>query len=139
MRGAISGWFFRYLWPADAGPVGIGGSTATRRACASHGVVNYFLLKVEARAAFNNLRLLQAERKYCRRPGRVAILAAMPDHPPPPTPTWIIYRAADKVELVGRVEATDQREAIEKAAKLYRVPAAKLIAVFRGQASSGGS
>jgi hypothetical protein len=39
--------------------------------------------------------------------------------------------------MVGRVEATDQREAIEKAAKLYRVPAANLIAVFRGQPSGG--
>jgi hypothetical protein len=48
--------------------------------------------------------------------------------------TWIIYRASPKVEWVGRVEATDECEAIEKAAKLYLVPAAKLIAVFRGQA-----
>jgi hypothetical protein len=58
----------------------------------------------------------------------------MPDHP---LPTWIIYRAAGKVEWVGQVEANDQREAIEKAAKLYRVPTANLIAVFRGQASGG--
>jgi hypothetical protein len=52
-------------------------------------------------------------------------------------PTWSIYRAAPQVEWVGRVEATGQHEAIEKAAKLYRVPAAKLIAVFRGQPSGG--
>ena len=52
-------------------------------------------------------------------------------------PTWSMYRAAPKVEWVGQVEAIDQREAIEKAAKLYRVPAAKLIAVFWGQPSGG--
>jgi hypothetical protein len=88
-----------------------------------------------ARQLRNNLRLLQAARKYCRHRGKVAILAVMFERKPPPPPTWSIYRAAPKVEWVGRVDATDQREAIEKAAKLYRVPAAKLIAVFRGQAS----
>ena len=50
---------------------------------------------------------------------------------------WIIYRTAAKVEWVGRVEATDQREAIAKAADEFGAPAARLIAVFRGQASDG--
>ena len=52
--------------------------------------------------------------------------------PQPPQPvTWTIYRAARKAELLGTVEATDEREAIEKAAKEFKQDPAKLIAVRR--------
>jgi len=74
---------------------------------------------------------------YCRRQGKLAILAVMFERKPTPPPMWIIYRTAAKVEWVGRVEATDQREAIAKAADEFGAPAARLIAVFRGQASDG--
>jgi len=42
---------------------------------------------------------------------------------------WDIYKAASKAKLIGTVEAADADEAIEKAAKEYKVIASKLIAV----------
>jgi geranylgeranyl pyrophosphate synthase len=42
-----------------------------------------------------------------------------------------IYKIAAKQTRVGEVEATDEREAIEKAAKEFRQHALKLIAVRR--------
>jgi hypothetical protein len=52
--------------------------------------------------------------------------------PQSPEPTrWAIYRAARKAIWLGEVEATDEREAIEKAAKKFRMDAAKVIAVRR--------
>jgi hypothetical protein len=50
--------------------------------------------------------------------------------PPPPT-IWDIYRAAAKLRPLGTVEAADADEAIEKAAKEFKVIASKLIAVQR--------
>jgi len=52
--------------------------------------------------------------------------------PEPPQPTtWIIFKIAAKQTWLGTVEAADEREAIEKAAKEFEVPATKLVAVSR--------
>ena len=46
-----------------------------------------------------------------------------------PQPThWTIYYAGAKARYLGEVEATDEREAIEKAAKEFKQPATKLMA-----------
>jgi 1,2-phenylacetyl-CoA epoxidase PaaB subunit len=51
---------------------------------------------------------------------------------PPQQPiSWDIYRAAAKAKHIGTVEAPDEREAIEKAAKEFKQPATKLMAVRR--------
>jgi hypothetical protein len=44
---------------------------------------------------------------------------------------WIIYKLAAKQTWLGEVEAADEREAIEKAAKEFNQSAAKLMAVRR--------
>jgi hypothetical protein len=41
---------------------------------------------------------------------------------------WDIYKAAAKARWIGTVEATDKREAIEKAAEEFKTDASKLIA-----------
>jgi hypothetical protein len=51
--------------------------------------------------------------------------------PPPQPPIWDVYRAAAKLRPLGTVEAADADEAIEKAAKEFKVIASKLIAVRR--------
>jgi len=52
--------------------------------------------------------------------------------PKPQAPTiWDVYRAAAKLRPLGTVEAADANEAIDKAAKEYKVIAGKLIAVRR--------
>jgi hypothetical protein len=52
--------------------------------------------------------------------------------PQPPQPIrWAIYRAARKAMWLGEVEAVDEREAIEKAAKEFKQDPAKLIGVQR--------
>jgi len=51
---------------------------------------------------------------------------------PPQLTTWTIYKVAAKQTRLGEVEAADERAAIEKAAKEFRVPASKLMAVRRG-------
>ncbi len=53
--------------------------------------------------------------------------------PEPPTQpaTWTIYRAAKKAVRLGEVEATDEREAIKKAAEQFKTPATKLLARLR--------
>jgi membrane-bound lytic murein transglycosylase B len=50
---------------------------------------------------------------------------------PPSQPIWDIYPAVEKAIRLGEVEAADEREAIEKAAKEFEQPAEKLIAVRR--------
>jgi hypothetical protein len=57
-------------------------------------------------------------------------VARKPSESPGPT-TWTIYKLAAKQTWVGEVEATDEREAIEKAAAEFKQPAAKLMAVRR--------
>ena len=61
------------------------------------------------------------------------ILPGMPRKPqPPPTKTkWHVYKLAAKRQWVGEIEAVDEREAIEIAAKEFKQPAKKLIAVPR--------
>jgi hypothetical protein len=50
--------------------------------------------------------------------------------PEPPQPiTWNIFRAAKKAVWVGEVEATDERDAIAKAADQFKQDPAKLIAM----------
>jgi hypothetical protein len=49
--------------------------------------------------------------------------------PKPQSPLrWDIYKAAAKARWIGTVEATDEREAIEKAAEEFKTDASKLIA-----------
>jgi hypothetical protein len=61
------------------------------------------------------------------------IEVARKPQPPPQPATWRIYRAAKKAVRLGEVEATDEHEAIEKAADQFKVPSAKLIARLRRQ------
>jgi hypothetical protein len=56
-------------------------------------------------------------------------MAKQPQKPqPPPVSSWDIFRAAAKARPLGTVQATDKREAIEKAAKEFRLDPAKLMA-----------
>jgi hypothetical protein len=54
-----------------------------------------------------------------------------PSQPEPPQTTWTIYKFASRLQWVGTVQATDKREAIEKAAKEFRVDPTKLMAERR--------
>src|SRR5258706_8751531 len=52
-----------------------------------------------------------------------------PQQPPPPTKTkWHVFKLAAKRQWVGEIEAVDEREAIEIAAKEFKQPAKKLMA-----------
>jgi hypothetical protein len=52
--------------------------------------------------------------------------------PPQPTKTkWHVYKLAAKRRWVGEIEAADEREAIEIAARELKQPAKKLMAVPR--------
>jgi len=56
----------------------------------------------------------------------------MPRKPePPPLSTWDVFRVAHRAIWLGTVEATDERDAIEKVAKERDIPAAMLIATRR--------
>jgi len=62
------------------------------------------------------------------------ILPAMSRKPQPPQPTktkWHVYKLAAKREWVGEIEAVDEREVIEIAAKEFKQPAKKLMAMQR--------
>jgi hypothetical protein len=48
--------------------------------------------------------------------------------PSQPEPVWTIYKFASRLQWVGTVQATDKRDAIEKAAKEFGLDAAKLMA-----------
>jgi hypothetical protein len=63
-------------------------------------------------------------------PANNAGMAKQPNKPQAPT-LWDIFKAANKARPLGTVEAADEDEAIEKAAKEYKVIASKLIAVAR--------
>src|SRR5258707_15328686 len=53
-----------------------------------------------------------------------------PQQPPQPTKTkWHVYKLAAKRQWVGEIEAVDEREAIEIAAKEFKQHASKLVAV----------
>jgi len=63
--------------------------------------------------------------EYCR---------ACPRKPQPPQPTktrWHVYKLAAKRQWVGEIEAVEEREAIKIAAKEFKQPAKKLMAVPR--------
>jgi hypothetical protein len=45
-----------------------------------------------------------------------------------PLLSWDVYRQAHKAIWLGTVEATDERDAIEKVAKERNIPAKRLIA-----------
>ena len=51
--------------------------------------------------------------------------------PEPPPTTWTIYKFASRLQWLGTVQATDKRDAIEKAAKEFRLDPAKLLAERR--------
>jgi hypothetical protein len=68
----------------------------------------------------------------CCRSFRRRKIGVAPKTEMPPQPIkWGIYKIAAKQTWVGEVEATDEREAIEKAAKEFKQYAPKLIAVKR--------
>jgi hypothetical protein len=50
---------------------------------------------------------------------------------PLPRSSWDVYRAAHRAIWLATVEATDERDAIEKVAKERNLQASKLIAVQR--------
>jgi hypothetical protein len=53
----------------------------------------------------------------------------MPHKPePPPMSTFDVFRVAHKAIWLGTVEATDERDAIERVARERDIPAAWLIA-----------
>jgi hypothetical protein len=56
------------------------------------------------------------------------MLKQSPDPQPPPPSSWDVYRQAHKAIWLGTIEATDERDAIEKVARERNVPAAWLIA-----------
>jgi hypothetical protein len=59
-------------------------------------------------------------------------MARKPEPPPRPTKTtWHVYKLAAKSQWVGEIEAVDEREAIEIAAKEFKQLAKKLMAVRR--------
>jgi hypothetical protein len=51
--------------------------------------------------------------------------------PTPPPIRWDIYKLARKQTSIGEVEASDECEAIEIAAKQFRLPASNLMALRR--------
>jgi len=56
----------------------------------------------------------------------------MAREPEPPKPTtWTIYKIAARQTWIGSVEATNQAEAIEKAAKEFNPLATKLMTIRR--------
>jgi hypothetical protein len=56
----------------------------------------------------------------------------MAKKPEPPKPTsWNVYKLANKAVWLGRVEALDETEAIEKAAAAFKVPANRPMAIWR--------
>jgi hypothetical protein len=57
-------------------------------------------------------------------------MARKPEPPSKPL-VWEIYKAAAKARWIGEVEATDEAEAIEKAAERFKQPVTKLMAVRR--------
>jgi hypothetical protein len=64
---------------------------------------------------------------------RLADTGAMPKRPSPSQPeapqtTCTIYKFASRLQWLGTVQATDKRDAIEKAAKEFRLDPAKLMA-----------
>jgi hypothetical protein len=54
-----------------------------------------------------------------------------PSQPEPPQTTWTIYKFASRLQWVATVQATDKREAIEKAAKGFGLDPTKLMAERR--------
>jgi hypothetical protein len=44
------------------------------------------------------------------------------------TTTWTIYKIAAKLTLLGTVQATNEKEAIEKGAAEFKIPASRLVA-----------
>jgi hypothetical protein len=54
-----------------------------------------------------------------------------PSQPEPPQTTWTIYKFASRLQCLGTVQASDKREAIEKAAKEFKLDPAKLMAERR--------
>jgi hypothetical protein len=51
-----------------------------------------------------------------------------PSQSEPPQTTWTIYKFGASLKWVGTVQATDQREAIEKVAKEFGLDPTKLMA-----------
>jgi hypothetical protein len=59
------------------------------------------------------------------------ILPACHANQKPPLTSWDVHKIASKAVWLATIEATDERDAIERVAKERNVPAARLIAVRR--------
>jgi hypothetical protein len=55
----------------------------------------------------------------------------LPKFPPSHPMSWDIVHAGARIEFLGSVEATDERDAIEKAAEKFKTDPNKLLAVKR--------
>jgi hypothetical protein len=56
----------------------------------------------------------------------------MPRKPePPPLSSWDVYKLASKAVWLATIEATDERDAIERVARERNVPAKRLMATRR--------
>jgi hypothetical protein len=58
-------------------------------------------------------------------------VARKPTQQPPQVATWTIFKVAAKQIRLGEIEATEEREAVERAAKEFGQHPSKLIAVRR--------
>jgi len=58
-------------------------------------------------------------------------MSRKPQQPPKRTKWHVYYKFAARREWVGEIEAADEREAIQIAAKEFKQPANKLVAVQR--------
>jgi hypothetical protein len=59
----------------------------------------------------------------------LANTTGMPHKPePPPLSTWDVFRVAHRAIWLGTVEATDERDAIERVAKERDIPVTRLMA-----------
>jgi hypothetical protein len=56
-------------------------------------------------------------------------LAKRPE--PPPLSSWDVYKLASKAVWLATIQATDERDAIERAASESDIPANRLMAVRR--------
>jgi hypothetical protein len=61
--------------------------------------------------------------------GHRSIYVARKPEPPKQPISWDTHRASAKAKHIGTVKAPDEREAIERAAKEFKQPATKLMAM----------
>jgi hypothetical protein len=88
----------------------------------------------EGHSTKNGMNALTAASECERARSPWAVQPAVSDRQPPPLPVifwWDIYPAIPKAIRFGEVEAANEREAIEKAAKKFQQDPARLVAMRR--------